>query len=91
MPPRDFEFDLHVDAAQGLPALSDAVAAEVIRHVGYAADAATELGTSIAAALAEVCDPGGGCVVKFRAAAGSLEVIVSAGPQATRRIVRPLP
>ena len=91
MPSHDFEFDLRVDAGEGAGALSDALAAEVLRHLGYAADVVEELGSSIAAAVRDICTPRRACHIRFRVAAGELEVAVSAGPQATRRIVRALP
>jgi hypothetical protein len=84
----EFEFDLNVDGRVGAGPLADAVAAEILRHLGYPTDAATRFAAAIRSALAEVCTRDGACHVQFRAQSGELEVIVSTGEESTRRVVR---
>lgn len=91
MRPRDFEFDLQVDAGQAPALLADSVSAEVIRHLGYDTDAAARFAGEINVAVAEICRAGEPCRVHFRASGGNLEVLVSSGAHGSRRFVRPIP
>ncbi len=91
MPPHEFEFDLRVDAGESASTLADAVAVEVTRHLGYAEATASLLVGEINVAVAEMCRRGETCHVRFRAAAGELEVLVSAGSHPTRRFLHRIP
>ena len=91
MPAHQFEFDLRIDAAESAGTLADAVAVEVVRQLGYAGAAASLIVGEINVAVAELCRKGEACHVRFRAADGELEVLVSAGSHPTRRFLHRIP
>ena len=85
-----FEFELRVDAGESIDALSDALAGEVLGHLGLPAATIAELKSSIASALGAIRTPGAPRSVKFRRDSENLQIVVSGGSEATS-IVHKLP
>ena len=92
MSDQDFFFALDVSGDPGDDQMVTELARSVLRHVGYATSAIDALAGQLRAALAErVADGKRRCEVRFRAEAGSLEIVVSGAGRADWRTAWPLP
>jgi hypothetical protein len=89
---QDFVFALDVSGAPDSDQMVADLARTVLGHVGYANSAAAALSAELRHALAErLSDPKRRCEIRFRAAAGQLEIVVGGAGRAEWRTTWPLP
>ncbi|MGE5244508.1 MAG: hypothetical protein ACM3SQ_09820 [Betaproteobacteria bacterium] len=84
----DFFFALQIDDASRGTELVDAVSAQLLRYAADTTALAAHVGDEVARAAAAAR---GRCTVQFRAAAGSLEVVVRNGDVEVWRAAHALP
>jgi hypothetical protein len=89
---QDFVFALDLSGDPDSDQMVADLARTVLGHVGYANAAITEVSATLRSVLAERLAGGKSrCEVRFRAAAGELEIIVAGADRAEWRTTWPLP
>jgi hypothetical protein len=89
---QDFVFALDVSGDPESDQMVADLARTVLGHVGYASSAIGAVIGELRTALADRLVAGNGrCEVRFRAAAGQLEIVVAGAGRAEWRTTRPLP
>ena len=89
---QDFVFALEVSGDPASDQMVAELARTVLGHVGYASSAIAALSAELRTALKErLFDGKGRCEVRFRAAAGQLEIVVAGADRAEWRTTWPLP
>jgi hypothetical protein len=88
VPVPDFFFALEVDAQSGAGRLSGELASRLLQYAADAAAFVFPAGEQIAQAVAAA---GTRCLVQFRAADGTLEIVVRSSGREIWRAAHPLP
>lgn len=91
MSEHDFLFSLRLSENGGFDEMLHELTANVLRHVGYAAGPLASLGDEVRRAIAQGGGSGTEYELRFRAHAGSLDIVVLQGGRRLSSITRRLP